>query len=91
MRRAQELALTGAPAQRFTAPAWDQPLSSGLEVPSRAKQSPCSLATQILVQQVRERNRYERCQEVIKAEKENKTGLRVGGRGVFVKFYVGWA
>lgn len=66
-----------------------QPLSSVLEVPPRAKQSLLEL-TFWSSKSENEINRCVKCQEVIKAEKENKAALRVDGGGVFVKLSVGW-
>ena len=66
-----------------------QPLSWVLEVPSRAKQGLLELKFWSSKSK-NEINRCVNCQEVIKAEKENKAGLRVDGGGVFVKLSVGW-
>ena len=66
-----------------------QPLSWVLEVPSRAKQGLLELKFWSSKSE-NEINRCVNCQEVIKAEKENKAGLRVDGGGMFVKLSVGW-
>lgn len=66
-----------------------QPLSSVLEVPSQAKQGLLELKFWSSKSE-NETNRCVNCQEVIKAEKENRAGLRVGGGGVFVKLSEGW-
>lgn len=66
-----------------------RPLSSVLEVPSRAKQGLLEL-TFWSSKSENEINRCVKRQEVIKAEKENKAALRVDGGGVFGKLSVGW-